>query len=306
MGLGRPVKRLFDLEIDEVSLVDRPANQFGKVAFSKRAEDDMPELFDADGQPVDEGDLEHGDAVFDADGNELVYIQEGTPEYDALADDVESAFDDVDDDLEPEDELEDERELAAVGKRGQRVRKSLAASRRQPVRKSGRRSFGETVYEELSKALTQRDRDEVLSRVFDVIDEMTERNERLEGVVGKMADDRAIEQFSALAGEYGPLPVHPTRLGAIMKRASETLPREDVEILDRLFTSVGEQLYSEVGKSGTGASVEVTDAVDALVDEIISKGADMTREQAVTAVYTENPAAYDEYLAETGQLRNYV
>jgi hypothetical protein len=32
----RTVKRLYDLEIDEISLVDRPANQHGLVAIAKR------------------------------------------------------------------------------------------------------------------------------------------------------------------------------------------------------------------------------------------------------------------------------
>ena len=109
MRPGRPVKRLFDLEIDEVSLVDKPANQFGKVAFSKRAEDEMPELFDLDGYAVDESELEHGETVVDSQGNEFVFLEEGSPEYDELAADVDSAYDDFDEgddyyDDEPVDE----------------------------------------------------------------------------------------------------------------------------------------------------------------------------------------------------------
>ena len=33
--MGRQVKRLSNLEIDEISLVDRPANQHGLVAIAK-------------------------------------------------------------------------------------------------------------------------------------------------------------------------------------------------------------------------------------------------------------------------------
>ena len=74
--------QLSDLEIDEVSTVDRPANQHGLITFSKSTgmgegyteEVTMPgeneiEVFDADGQPIDE--LAHGDVVYDQDGNEF-------------------------------------------------------------------------------------------------------------------------------------------------------------------------------------------------------------------------------------------
>lgn len=331
MRPGRQVRRLFDLEIDEVSLVDKPANQFGKVAFSKRVEDEMPRLFDLEGHEVTEDELEHGETVVDDNGNEFVFLEEGTAEYAELAADVDSAYDDVD--VEEEDVDEDERVLAGVGKRGPvrksrmkftpeggtgfrqrtRDRATAHASRNRgrygaagaglaagAVGGRASKSFGATVYDELSKALNQSDRDEVITKALDVIDDLSDRYQQLEGYVAKMADDKAMADFSALAQEYGPLPVHPARLGAIMKRAADTLPAADVEILDRLFSSVGEQLYDEFGKGGTGDSLSVFDQVDALADEVVAK-ADMTREQAITAIFAENPDAYEEYLAESGQ-----
>jgi hypothetical protein len=70
--MGRTVKRLSGLEIDEISLVDRPANQHGLVAIAKNdsQEEDMPTLFDADGNEVDESQLQVGDFVYDEDGVE--------------------------------------------------------------------------------------------------------------------------------------------------------------------------------------------------------------------------------------------
>ena len=47
-------KWLSDMEIDEISLVDRPANRHARVAISKRADEEavMPEYFLQDGSPV--------------------------------------------------------------------------------------------------------------------------------------------------------------------------------------------------------------------------------------------------------------
>ena len=64
--MTRMVKRLSQLEIDEVSLVDRPANQHGLVAIAKNDQEDaMPDLFDAEGTPVELEDLQVGDFVYD-------------------------------------------------------------------------------------------------------------------------------------------------------------------------------------------------------------------------------------------------
>lgn len=74
---GRPVKRLFDLEIDEISLVDRSANQHADVAIAKRDEGTMT-LMDVDGYEVAEDQLQPGDVVYDAEtGEELVACEEG-------------------------------------------------------------------------------------------------------------------------------------------------------------------------------------------------------------------------------------
>lgn len=100
---GRTVKRLLDLEVDEISLVDRPANQHGLVAIAKRAEDVGMPIFDDEGYQVDEADLVHGDLVYDESGQELVYVDDTEDEL--VADDGGTSY-----------EFDDEHELAGVGK----------------------------------------------------------------------------------------------------------------------------------------------------------------------------------------------
>lgn len=93
----RRVKELTNIEIDEVSLVDVPANQHARVAIAKRAikEDNVPEIYNENGELLDADLLEPGDTVFDFEGNAFEVVLE------------DGADESVD---------TDERELASVGK----------------------------------------------------------------------------------------------------------------------------------------------------------------------------------------------
>lgn len=407
MRFGKKIQRLFDIDVDEISLVDRPANQHGLVAISKRAEDDMPELYDIDtGESVAEEELQHGDRVEDADGNELVYFEEGSPEYQRLADEVDSAYDD-DENYDGDDAYDTEGEYAEVGKAGKleelrrgarmgysyggspgrggaeglgerlggRARRARSKAGEAKSRAVGsgaaaygaargagrdfaggykgqrggsfyesgtsqragrfgahvarnraayagggavaagggayetqrrvRKSLGEQVYEDLSKALTDDDRDQAIAKALsdlaDRNEDLAERNAGLVGVVGKMLEERDDATYSQLAEAYD-LPVDSGQLGAVLKRASRSLSPEDLGVLDRILTAASETnqhaLYSEIGKSGPSAYSDTWDQVEALTEDIISKS-DLTREQARSAVFDANPDAYDAFLAES-------
>jgi hypothetical protein len=104
--MGRTVKRLSNLEIDEVSVVDAPANQHGMIAISKAQsrEDSMASIFDADGDEVFTEELSVGDYVYDEQGNEFQVVP---------GDEVDEVEDEGTDDTEAY-EYEQEGEL--VGK----------------------------------------------------------------------------------------------------------------------------------------------------------------------------------------------
>lgn len=78
----RRTKLLTDIEIDEVSLVDKPANQFAKVAIAKRAneEETVPDIFNQDGDALDLDQIEFGDVVFDGEGNAFEVVPDGEDE----------------------------------------------------------------------------------------------------------------------------------------------------------------------------------------------------------------------------------
>lgn len=343
--MGRMVKRLSGLEIDEISLVDRPANQHGTVVIAKNhQEEDMPQLFDADENPVDESELQVGDFVYDEAGNEF-----------QVRDDVEDDSDDDDDDYASE--FVDEGELAGVGKglvasgplraggsragltaRGYAARGGEAVAnaknKAQPALEhygrnkrryqvggaaaagaaggygAGRvgKSAGRAFLEEIGKAFTDDDRDAVFAKAVDRIDEVSKRNSMLEDTIAALLDGQERKEFTEVAKSYG-VPVPEEDLGGFMQRAAHSLPPEDLHLLDRILTSHGEiskMAFTEQGIPG-GYGSGVLEGVYGIAGQVIQKSAElgMTQEAAVTAVFDANPEAYEEYLAETAVPYNY-
>lgn len=278
--MGRMVKQLRDLDIDEVSLVDRPANQHGLVSFTKRQEDGMPRYFDADENEVFQEDLEDlvGQHIYDEAGNQFLVGEEPEPD---------------------EEAEEDERELATVGKR-------QPQDRRRPVAKGGARSLGQSFLEDLSKALNDEDRDKVIAKALDQVGDLVAKNTTLEQQVTALRQEREAEGFLTIAKGYelG----DDEAIAGLLHRAADLLPQEDLHLLDRVLTTTSELSKSyleEIGVTHTfGQASDTLDEVLAMAGSEVAKGLDgMTQEQAVTAIFAANPAAYDAYEADQRNAR---
>lgn len=253
-----------DLDIDEISLVDRGANQHSLVSFSKSlTEAESPEEnmsdtvagFSETGEPVDEYSLEHGDPVYDEDGD-LIGIWSMDPDDD--------------------DELEDAVAFAGVGK-----------------------SLSDSILEDFSKAVTEKDREYVIAKAMDEVSKAQEIAYTAVAYAEAERDARMTDAFISKAAEYN-LPVSAEILGPILKDLAETLDDYQLEILDNIFNSVGDALYNEIGYVGESSNSSVLDQVNALATEYVGK-ADMSHAAAVTAMFTDNPGAYDAYISETGR-----
>ena len=372
----RTVRKLTDLEIDEVSLVDRPANQHGLVAFAKAYEEASMGIYDASGAEVYEDELEHGDVVYDDAGNEYQFVEEIEDDTSAELQSGHDYEDEFDDELvgkaswagaraglkslrtaegrgaaatrgrvevgrmkvKGRNSVNSVRQEAGVrgltgrGAIGPNQDVAAAAGTRRGARSYGlqaamqaragigrapiaavaggtaggaglgygysrtKKSLGESVYEELSKALTSDDRDAVISKAMDRVSKAEERAEYLESVVGDLVENQELEEFTEIAKGYG-LPVEPTRLGRILKSAAATMEDEDLRELDRLLTAQG-SMYEALGSDLGGQDSEIHAQIEAIALDAVGK-ADITFEQGVVATYEANPAAYDEYLAES-------
>src|SRR5262245_41617072 len=139
--MPRPTKNLYDMEIDEISTVDKAANQYSRFVIAKRApeEDEMPQLYNQEGSPLDEDQLEFGDIVYDDEGNAYEFVEDNG-----------------------EDQEEPELETASVGK----------SAFFEEDKKEEPSSFSKSVLEELSKAYSDNDRDKVIAKALGRVEEL--------------------------------------------------------------------------------------------------------------------------------------
>lgn len=258
----RTVNRLTGLEIDEVSLVDRPANQHGLVAITKRdtTGDPMdPDLFDEQGNPYDPEDLQAGMVVFDADGERRVLLDQETA--DALeaegvdlenTEEIESVLAELGGIPDDASELE-ERELASVGKAGGWITgggstayqagrklktKTLGATQGKGrhfatgrVGKSAprllgqQRSMGNALLADLSKAYTDSERDRVVTDAFDQVTHAVSKAEQRANRAERIAKQLVEREELATYTEIAKsydLPVDPDDLGPILRTIAKS------------------------------------------------------------------------------------
>lgn len=252
--MPRKVKELTNIEIDEVSLVDRPANQHARVSIAKRAteEDIVPEIYNENGELLDAESLQPGDTVFDSEGNAFEVVLEG----------------------EDSEEFEREEEPVLVGK-----------------------SFSDEVREELSKAFSDIERDEVISKAMERVEFLEARAAEAEAIAKSERDLRLTGEYVEVAKNYN-IPVDPSTLGPVLMRMAESMSYEDCSVIHKALTSAGSALYDEVGFIGGGDNVDVLSQVDAFLEQGISKSESVSKAAAMEQFFASNPDAYDQYRAE--------
>lgn len=328
-------KRLFDMEIDEISLVDRGANQHAAIVISKAdgfEEDGMPAeidvLYDSDGDLVDY-ELEHGDVVYDEQGNQYVYVIEDDDEDGDYGEYGKSEdfskektgikwIHDIPQQAKWAHSYANEQGKKAVSSikahpkeygigtavgAGTTAAAATAGSKignknkkKEAPMEPAKKSLGDVVLEELSKAASEDERSEIIAKAMEEVEIAKEQANEAWGRVAEQEDAMLESAFISKAAEYN-LPVNPIDFGQILKAASTVLDYEQLDLLDQLFSSVGEALYEEIGYVGDTDNTSVMDVVNGYVGDIIGKS-DATPEMIQSAVFEANPDAYDAYLAE--------
>lgn len=335
----QPVKRLSQLEIDEVSLVDRPANQHGLVTITKRDEGTGMGFYDEHGNEVDEEQLESGDIVFDDQGEPIQLFSDD--DLRELVESGELSLDDLDE--------ETAEELVGVGKAdaavtggtslvtrvGRSVRRGYtegrgkaspvfsstnhverkarsagahvgrnknayiagsAAGTEENVRGRFTKSLGEQVLTDLSKALTDGDRDQVISKMADRLSEAEYAAQEAVAKAAELEHEQERAQYTEIAKGFD-LPVDPEDLGEILQEVSKVLNEEQLDTLERILHTAAAAIdFEERGSSGTSP---IMGYVGDVAHELVGKSAgDITPEQATTALFSANDEAYLDYLSE--------
>ena len=204
--MPRPRNNLSDMEIDEISTVDKTANQYSRFVISKRApeEDEMPQIYNQEGEPLDENDLEFGDVVFDDQGQAYEFVEDNDEEY----------------------EEEEEPELATVGK-------SAFFEKRAP-----QGSFSQAVMEELSKAYSDSDRDQVIAKALGRVEELEQIQNQYATIAKSERDLRLTREYISKAADYN-LPVAPDELGPVLYRMAESMSYDDCAVIAKCLETAG-------------------------------------------------------------------
>lgn len=259
--MARRINAVIDMDVDEISLVDIPAAPGARVAIAKRApeEDTVPEIYDEQGNPVDPDALELGQTVYDADGEA----------YEVVPDD------DGDEDIE---DAVEERELVEVGK-------------------SFRGFDPEAFRTELSKAVTDIERDEVVSKAFGTISRLERQLAEATEIAKAEQSIRLTREYVEVAKSYN-IPTSPEVLGPVLMRMAETMSDADCSVIHKALSGAGAALFNEVGFVGGADNADVMSQVDAAIEASIAKsGANISKAEATAEFFELNPEAYDEYLA---------
>lgn len=261
---GRVAKHVSDMEIDEISLVDRPANQHALVTIAKRRapeEDAVPETetyYDAQGAPVVAEELQFGDHVFDADG-------------------IEYVLDELDD-----DDAVEEQELASAG-----VSKAF---------NSETNDLSRSILDELAKAVTESDRNEVIAKALSQNVELSKRLEAAEELAKSERTARLSKEYISKAAEYN-VPIPAEDLGPVLMRMAETMSYEDCKVIHKALTSAGEMLFAEAGFTGQSDNDDPMTQVERIVSESVAKSnGELSKAAAMEGFFAQNPGAYDDYV----------
>jgi hypothetical protein len=335
---GMRTNRLFDVEYDEVSSVDRPANQHGLIVLSKSMDGsegeeqgmgEVTEVFDAAGELLDLDGLEHGQEVFDADGNEFVFVESDLESVDkakfgAVVSRIGSSLERAADRTRFGQGVKagmsgtggsgvqgasgragrwigrNPKKTAAIGATGG-VGVAGGGAYLMGEKDEAKKSLGDTVLERLSKAATDSDRDEITKAMATELEQLRADNEAITKAFEEAEDERVTEAFISKAAEYN-LPVPAEVFGPILKSIAEVLDEDELDILDAVLTAGGDALYEELGYAGGASNSGVLDQVQGMAQEMVAKAAgNFSVEQATTAMFETNPEAYDAYLAENGR-----
>lgn len=160
------------------------------------------------------------------------------------------------------------------------------------------KSLSDSVRSELSKALTDIERDEIIAKAVGEVSKAEKRAVEAEKIAKAERDLRLTREYIEVAKNYN-VPSDPGVLGPVLKRMAESMSYEDCEVIHKALSAAGETIYDEVGFIGGGDNVDVMSKVDAFLSERVEKSdTKVSKAQLTTEFFRENPDAYDEYLRD--------
>jgi hypothetical protein len=258
------------MQIDEVSLVRRPANQHAAIVFSKSDEGvDMPGTIMTDtGEEVAIDDLEVGTIVEGEDGTEyeVVALDEEGATAEAAVEEQAGEVDEVDE-----------------------------------VGKSDDTDYVDLISKAYASAVTEEERAEVIKGLARDTAKAAAAADQSASEISKMQEQAYLSDCISKAEDYGFAGPRTEEFGVAISKMLMVLTPDEVELMDDIFKSFSE-LATEVAKGSEAyGESDVLESVHQQAEEIVkSSEGSLTAEQAEAAFFTANPDLYSTYLSEKG------
>ena len=158
------------------------------------------------------------------------------------------------------------------------------------------KSFEDEVRVELSKALTDDDRDAVISKALGYMEELEAQVSKAQEIAEEEREARLDAEFLDIAKSYT-LPVDDEDLADALRACAEYLEDDQIAVIRKCLEVASDVFESEVGAYGGADNGDVMNRVDAQVERFAKSG-DFTRESLVTKAFENDGDAYDQYLLD--------
>jgi len=277
--------RLTDMEFDEISLVNRPANQLSKVVLFKNYEEP----------------LSMSDSIEKGTGTRRKNGEISKPGYKKGHSSVAPS----------EDEEDEELDEAVARKKGKGYMKKddegsvdLPAEVYEYI--ESLESANAEMVDELEKVAQWVEEDEDIMKAADpaiveIVKAAEERAEAAELIAKAERDFRLEREFIAKAGELDNLSVDPEAFGRVLKSAADTLDSEIFSAIAAVLQSANEMvgqggLFEEVGKSTSFDNDEPMAQIEKAAARLIDADPEMTKAQAIAKAVDIDPTLYNSYV----------
>lgn len=298
--------RLTDMEFDEVSLVNRPANQLSKVVLFKS--DEEPEDMTDDMEKGMKTKKRHAD-----DDEEMVSKPGYGPNRMKRMDEEVSKPGHYGKD----DDMDDDEKMAMLRAKKKGMQKGKGYMKKDDDAVvdlpsevydyiESLESANAEMVDELEKVAEWAFEDEDIMKsadpaIVEIVKAAEARAEAAEQIAKAERDFRMEREFVAKAAELDNLAIDPEAFGRVLKAAADVLDEDVFDAISAVLEGANELvnqggLFEEVGKSSAFDNEGPMGQIEKAAARLIESDPEMTKAQAIAKAVEVDPSLYNSYL----------
>ena len=285
--------RLTDMEFDEISLVNRPANQLSKVVLFKSdaeaasmTDETVVEEETTIDEDMTEDSIDKGGMYGHSKGKQKRRRKKGAPEI--LIDDEEGDVKVTKDDIE-KDSVDLPSEVYEYISALEAANSELT----EQLQKNDEEAQQEAEQEDILKSADP--------EIVAIVKAAEERAEAAEVIAKAERDFRLEREFVSKAASLDNLSIEADAFGKVLKNAAEALSQEDFDALMGALEGANSSVeagavFAEVGKASSFENDGPTSALNKAAASLRESDSTLTPEAAVAKAVSEDPTLYEQYL----------